>query len=88
MLGGHEFHIQLQDVQVRIEGSADPFCCGCCWSACGHDRAADEHADLDCRGSDRSAAGFHRAERTGAKPSWNRVRLAVKCLCSVDDVAT
>ena len=30
--------------------------CACCWSACGDDRAADEHASLDCRGSDGLAA--------------------------------
>ena len=26
--------------------------CGCCWSACGDDRLASKHADLDCRRSD------------------------------------
>jgi hypothetical protein len=40
-------HIQLQDVQVRIEAAPIRLCSECCWSACGHDRAADKHADLD-----------------------------------------
>ena len=31
----------------------------CCWSVYGDDRAADEHASLDCSGSDRLAARLH-----------------------------
>ena len=45
-------HIQLQHVQVSIEGSVDPGMlrsCGCCWSVCSDDRAARQHANLDCR---------------------------------------
>ena len=42
------------------------FYCGCCWSVCGHDRAANEHAGLDCSGRNRSAARFHRVECAGA----------------------
>ncbi len=32
-------------------------CCGSCWSVCGDDRAASQHADLDCRRRNRFAAG-------------------------------
>jgi hypothetical protein len=36
-----------------------PRWCACCWSACGDDRAADQHADLDRGGSDGLAARLH-----------------------------
>src|ERR1700691_5739256 len=41
--------------------------CGCCWSACGDDRAADEHASLDCRGSDGLAARVYGAQGAGGE---------------------
>src|SRR5258707_12803789 len=40
-------------------------CCVSCWSVCSDDRAASQHADLDCCRGDRSAARVHGAERTG-----------------------
>src|SRR5436309_6289567 len=42
-----------------------PLCCACCWSVCGDDGAAGQHADLDCGGRDRLAARLHWAERAG-----------------------
>jgi transposase-like protein len=47
--------------------------CGCCWSACAHDRVAGQHTDLDRGRSDRLAARFHGAERS--------VRFPGMCLC-------
>ena len=38
-----------------------PLCCACCWSVCGDDGAAGQHADLDCGGRDRLAARLHGA---------------------------
>ncbi len=41
--------------------------CACCWSAYGDDWAADEHASLDCRGSDGLAAWVYGAKCAGGE---------------------
>jgi hypothetical protein len=58
-------HIRLNHAQASIEGSADPVLLRVCWSVCNDDHASSQHADLDCRGSDRYAVRFRRVERLG-----------------------
>ena len=41
-------------------------CCVCCWSVCSDDRAARQHANLDCRRGNRSAPRFRWTQRAGA----------------------
>ena len=56
--------------------------CACCWSAYGDDRAADEHASLDCRGSDGLAARVYGAECAGGEQTGAETVLGARVCVS------
>ena len=58
-------HIELRQARVRTKAVPMRRWCACCWSAYGDDRAADEHASLDCRRSDGLASRLHGAKCAG-----------------------
>jgi len=66
--------------RFALRATPTRYWCGSCWSACGDDLVAGQHADLDRSRRHRFAARLHRAECAGADEAGTESVLRA-CMC-------